>query len=66
MNAVCGICEYRGDIADAPAFLCFHCADAIRRLVWIRERERQTAEVPLAMSAIETTMFQQAAASSEL
>ena len=66
MNAVCGIRKYRGDVAGAPAFLYFRCADAIRRLVWIGHRGRQTAEVPVAMPAIETTVFQQAAAGSEL
>jgi hypothetical protein len=66
MKPICGICEYCGDIADAPAFLRFQCTDTIRRLVWIREHERQTTEVPVAMSAIETTVFDQAAVDSAL
>jgi hypothetical protein len=58
MKTECGICEYNGDLASAPLFLCFNCADAIRRLVWIRDRERQAAEAPLGSS-------QRAAATSE-
>jgi hypothetical protein len=50
MKAECGICEYSGDLASSPLFLCFNCADAIRRLVWLRDRERQAAEAPLAIS----------------
>jgi hypothetical protein len=34
-------------------FFCFDCAAAIQRLVWIRERERRAAELPLAMSKSE-------------
>jgi hypothetical protein len=52
MKAECGICEYFGDIASAPSFLCLNCAEAIRRLVWIRESERQAADAALAMSQI--------------
>jgi hypothetical protein len=55
MNAECGICEYKGDLHNAPLFLCLNCADAIRRLVWIRDREHQAAETPLAMSHPATT-----------
>ncbi len=50
METQCGICEFEGELQDAPLFLCLNCADAIRRLVWIRERERQAAEAPLAKS----------------
>jgi hypothetical protein len=51
MNTQCGICEHHGDWDSAPSFICFTCADAIRRLVWIRTRELQTAkEVPLSIS----------------
>lgn len=46
MLELCGICEYRGDVADAPLFICWNCADAIRRLVRIREREQQAAAAP--------------------
>jgi hypothetical protein len=31
MSAECGICEYPGDLASAPLFICLNCADAIRR-----------------------------------
>ena len=62
MKAECGICEYRGEIASAPSFLCFNCADAIRRLVWLRERERQAAEAPLAMTPMEKKAVQKTAA----
>ena len=50
MNAECGICEYQGDWANAPLFICLICADAIRRLVWIRDREQQAADAALAIS----------------
>jgi hypothetical protein len=58
MKAECGICEYGGDLASAPLFLCFNCAAAIRRLVWIRDRELQAAEASLGIA-------QRAAATSE-
>ena len=41
----CGICEHKGSLAEAPPFLCFNCCDAIRRLVWISEREQVRAEL---------------------
>jgi hypothetical protein len=44
MKGKCGICEYNGDLTSAPAFVCFNCGDAIRRLVWIREREQDRSE----------------------
>jgi hypothetical protein len=44
MKAQCGICEHNGDWDSAPSFICFNCADAIRRLVWIRTREQQASE----------------------
>jgi hypothetical protein len=47
MKAECGICEYNGDLTSAPWFLCFNCAEAIRRLVWIRDRDLQAAEASL-------------------
>jgi hypothetical protein len=65
MKDECGICEYRGEIASAPLFLCFNCADAIRRLVWIRERECRAAELPLAMSQIQRSAGQQTTANYE-
>jgi hypothetical protein len=49
MKTQCGICEYHGDWDSAPLFLCFTCADAIRRLVWIRTREHQAAEARLSI-----------------
>lgn len=42
MKAACGICEYNGNLINAPSFLCFNCADAIKRLVWIRDREQES------------------------
>jgi hypothetical protein len=62
MEAQCGICEYCGDLASAPLFLCFKCADAIRRLVWIRDRERQAAEAPLGPSCRAAATSEKAAA----
>jgi hypothetical protein len=44
MTIQCGICEHKGSLADAPAFLCFNCCDAIRRLVRISEHEQVRAE----------------------
>jgi hypothetical protein len=40
MKAECGICEYKGNLISAPSFVCFNCGDAIKRLVWIRDREQ--------------------------
>lgn len=57
----CGICEYRGDPASAPRFLCPNCADAIRRLVWIRDRE-QAEGTQLAISGRATAFGEKAAA----
>jgi hypothetical protein len=51
MKTECGICEYNGDMDSAPLFICFNCADAIRRLAWIRDRERQAAGASLGLSA---------------
>jgi hypothetical protein len=50
MNADCGICEYNGDPANSPSFICLVCADAIRRLIWLRDREQQASEARLAIS----------------
>jgi hypothetical protein len=50
MKAECGICEYNGDLASAPLFLCFNCAEAIRRLLWIRDRELHAAEASLGIA----------------
>ena len=50
MKVECGICEYKGGFESAPSFLCFNCGDAIRRLVWIRNREQDQSE-RLAMRA---------------
>jgi hypothetical protein len=61
MNTQCGICEYHGDWDNAPSFVCFTCADAIRRLVWIRTREQQAAEAPLAVSANRSAAWAKAA-----
>jgi hypothetical protein len=61
MNAECGICEYRGDLANAPLFICLNCADAIRRLVWICDREQQAAQAPPAISQSATTINKTAA-----
>jgi len=44
MTIQCGICEHEGNLRDAPAFLCFNCCDAIRRLVWISEHKQVPAE----------------------
>ncbi len=44
MKVQCGICEHTGNLREAPAFLCFNCCDAIRRLVWINENEQVRAE----------------------
>jgi len=41
MITECGICEYSGDAASSPSFLCFNCADAIRRLVSIGNRRQE-------------------------
>ena len=43
MTMQCGICEYKGDLSEAPPFLCFNCCDAIRRLVLISEHEQARA-----------------------
>ena len=50
MNAQCGICEYKGELASVPLFICLNCADAIRRLVWIRAREEQAKTAQRAIS----------------
>jgi hypothetical protein len=39
MKTECGICEFKGNLRDAPLFVCFNCGDAIRRLVWIQEQQ---------------------------
>ena len=44
MTVQCGICEHTGSLREAPAFLCFNCCDAIRRLVWISENEQVRAQ----------------------
>ena len=44
MNLILQSCEYRGDAAEVSKFLFFNCADAIRRPLWIRRRERLTIE----------------------
>jgi hypothetical protein len=62
MKNECGICEYEGEFANAPSFLCETCADAIRRLLWIREREQQASETPLSLSGTETRSTQTSAA----
>ena len=45
MTMECGICEHKGNLREAPLFLCFNCCDAIRRLVWINECEKVRAEL---------------------
>jgi hypothetical protein len=62
MNAERGICEYQGDWANAPLFICLTCADAIRRLSWIRDREQQAAETPLAIPHLAATTGDKTAA----
>jgi hypothetical protein len=62
MKGECGICEYSGDLVSAPLFICFDCADAIRRLVWIRDCEQQAAEAQVATSQRATTTVEKAAA----
>jgi hypothetical protein len=62
MKVQCGICEYSGDLASAPLSLCSDRADAIRRLIWIRDREQQAAEAPLAMSQGAAATSEKAAA----
>jgi hypothetical protein len=64
MNTECGICEYKGDLANAPLFICLICADAIRRLVWIRDREQQAAEASIAISQLAATTRDKTAAPS--
>jgi hypothetical protein len=64
MNADCGICEHKGDPANAPLFICLICADAIRRLVWLREREQQAEEARLATSQTAATTRERTAARS--
>ena len=66
MNAKCGICEYKGDLADAPFFICLDCGDAIRRLVWIRNREQQAATASFAAGAAAAITGGKAAAPSRL
>ena len=46
MNLMLRSTEYRGDAAGVANFLFFNCTEAIRRAVWIRERERLTVEAP--------------------
>jgi hypothetical protein len=62
MRAECGICEYDGNLDSAPLFLCFKCAEAIRRLVWIRDRELQAAEASLGTAHSATATSEKAAA----
>ena len=50
MIAECGICEHKGDWASAPLYICLNCADAIRRLIWIHDREQQAVTAQLAIS----------------
>jgi hypothetical protein len=64
MDAECGICEYTGYPGDAPSFICLICADAIRRLVWLRDREQQAAEARLAISQPAATTRERSAAPS--
>ena len=44
MTIQCGICEFTGNLRDAPPFLCFNCCDAVRRLVWISQDAQMRAE----------------------
>ena len=46
MTIECGICEYKGNLRDAPSFICFNCGEAIRRLVWISEQKPEQAVQP--------------------